>query len=276
MIRTDAWHVQAIEELQIILTPNDDVLALALFGSALQSSSQFDLWSDLDCLLVVKDDTYSQFYPATEWLRPFGKLHALQQSENVFHSTTRACFVDFRRLDIVITTQSKLGRLAEWPHVPFWQGVRLLFSRSLQITRLLSQTWPSPKPTFPSQPEFDEVVDHFWFKAMLASYKVIRNDRLIALHLALDLVRDCCVVGMMLRDRTEGTNIHREGGTGNNVVANLESACSAYTVTGILDIIEQSGIQFDQLASQWSEGYREKRYPLIEWLGNIRRTLIIE
>lgn len=120
------------------------------------------------------------------------------------------------------------------------------------------------------------MVDHFWFKAMLASYKVIRNDRLIALHLALDLVRDCCVVAMMLRDRAEGTNIHREGGTGNNVVANLESACSACTVTGILDIIEQSGVQFDQLASQWSEGYREKRYPLIEWLGNIRRTFSIE
>ena len=119
MIRTDAWHVQAIEELQTMLMSSDDVVALALFGSALQSSSQFDLWSDLDCLLVVKDDTYSQFYPATEWLKSFGELYALQQSENAFRSTTRACFVDFRRLDIVITTQSKLGRLAEWPHVPF-------------------------------------------------------------------------------------------------------------------------------------------------------------
>lgn len=273
MIRTDAWHVQAIEELQTILTSNDDVLAFALFGSSQQSSSQFDLWSDLDCLLVVKDEAYAQFYPATTWLRPFGELQALQQFENAFLSTTRACFVDFRRLDIIITTQSKLERLAEWPHVPFWQGVRLLFSRSLNVTQLLSQTWPSPKPTFPSQPEFDEMVDHFWFKAMLASYKVIRNDRLIALHLALDLVRDCCVMGMMLRDRAEGTNIHREGGPGNNVVAKLESTCSAYTVTGVLDIIEQSGIQFDQLAVQWSTAYQGRRYPLIEWLEHIRRAL---
>jgi len=273
MIRTDAWHVGTIEELQTILTSNDDVLAFALFGSSLQPSSQFDLWSDLDCLLVVKDNAYSQFYPSTTWLRSFGELYALQQFENDFHSTTRACFVDFRRLDIVISTQSKLEQLAEWPHVPFWQGARLLFSRSLQIKELLSQTWPLPKPALPSQPEFDELVDHFWFKAMLASYKVIRNDRLIALHLALDLVRDCCVMGMMLRDRAEGTNIHREGGAGNNVVAKLESACSAYTVKGIVNIIEQSGVQFDQLAAQWSDTYRERRYPLIEWLEHIRRTL---
>jgi hypothetical protein len=273
MIRTDAWHEQAIEELQTILMPNDDVLALVLFGSALQSSSQFDLWSDLDWLLVVKDDAYSQFYPTTEWLSSFGKLYAFQQSENAFRGTTRACFMDLRRFDIVITTPSKLDRLAEWQHIPFWQGVRLLFSRSPQITQLLSQTWPSPKPTFPLQPEFDEMVNHFWFKAMLASYKVIRDDRLIALHLALDLVRDCCVLGMMLRDRAKGTNIHREGGIGNSVVAKLENTCSTYTVTGILDIIEQSSIQFDQLAAQWSDAYRERRYPLIEWLEHIRRTL---
>jgi hypothetical protein len=96
----------------------------------------------------------------------------------------------------------------------------------------------------------EEMVDQFWFKAMLAGYKVVRDDRLIALHLALDLVRDCCVAGMMLRDRSERTNIHREGGLGNHVVANLESTRSSYTAGGILDIIEQSAIQFDQLASE--------------------------
>lgn len=276
MIRTDDWHTQAIEELQTIVMSSNDVIAFALFGSALPSSDRFDLWSDLDCLLAVKDEAYSQFYPATEWLRPFGELYTYQQSENIFHGMLRTCFVDFRRLDVVVTTPSRLNRLADWPRIPFWRGIRLLFSRSHHITQLLSQALPSPEPTFPLGSQFDEMVNHFWFKAMLASYKVIRDDRLIALHLALDLVRDCCVVGMMIRDRSEGTNIHREGGIGNTFVSNLESTCSTYTATGMLDIIEQSAIQFDQLASQWSEAYREKRYPLIEWLGNIRRTLSID
>ena len=78
---------------------------------------------------------------------------------------------------------------------------------------------------------------------------------------------------MMLRDRAEGTNIHREGGMGNNIVAQLERTCAAYTVIGILDIIEQSSIQFDQLAAQWSDEYQERRYPLIEWLEHIRGRL---
>jgi hypothetical protein len=273
VIRTDAWQTQAIEEFRTLLEPSKDVLALALFGSALKSNGQFDLWSDLDCLLVVRDDAFSQYYPSTGWLRTFGELYASQQSENGFHGTTRVCFADFRRLDVVITTQSQLERLPEWPHIPFGQGIRLLFSRSVQITRILSRTWPTPEPTHPSQTEFDEMVNHFWFKAMLAGYKVVRDDRLIALHLALDLVRDCCVLGMMLRDRVEGTNVHRQGGTGNDVVAKLQSDGSNYSAIGILAMIEQSAVQFDQLAALWSDAYKERRYPLIAWLEHIRREI---
>jgi predicted nucleotidyltransferase len=271
MIRTDTWQAQTIEELQNLLMPSEQVLALALFGSALKPDDQFDIWSDLDCLLVVTDDAFSQYYPATGWLSALGTLYARQQSENVFHGTTRACFTDFRWLDFVITTQSKLERLPEWSQVPFYQGVRLLFSRSTHVAHLLSRTWPTPEPTYPSSAGFDEMVNDFWFKAMLASYKVIRDDRLIALHLALDLVRDCCVIGMMLRDRTEGTNVHRHGGTGNYLVARLESIGLNYSVTGILNIIEQSATQFDQLAAQWSDVYDERRFPLVEWLEHIKR-----
>lgn len=273
MIRTDAWQAQAIEEMRAALVPSNDVLALALFGSALHTSDQLDAWSDLDLLLVVHDDAYARFYPTLEWLKPFGRVFACQQTEDAFRGTIRVCFADFRRFDIVVTTESSLSRLAEWPSVPFTQGVRLLFSRSASITHLLSQRWSLPHPTFPSQREFDAMVNDFWFKATLASYKVARNDLLIALHLALDLVRDCCVVGMMIRDRTKGITIHRDGGAGNRVVADLATACSTFTAAGIVDVIEQSSIQFDQLAGQWSEAYREQRYPLVEWLEHIRRAV---
>jgi hypothetical protein len=275
MIRTDDWRTPVIEELQALLMPNDDVIAVALFGSALAPNDRFDSWSDLDCLVTVKDEAYSQFYPSTEWLRPIGEVFTHERSETRFHGTLRTCFVDFRRLDIVVTTPSRLSQLENWPRIPFWEGVRPLFSRSEQITQLLSQDFPYPMSTSPSPSQFDEMVDRFWFKAMLAGYKVIRDDRLIALHLALDLVRDCCVLGMMLRDRSGKTNIHREGGPGNKIVDHLEGTCSSYRSGGILDMIECSAIEFDRLAAQWSEAYHEKRYALIEWLSQIRRAISV-
>ena len=213
MIRMDRWQEQTVEELQSVLRSRQEVVALALFGSTLSSERELDSWSDVDCLLVVSDEAYPGFFPSTSWLHPLGDLFTHQRSENNFHRTLRACLADFRRIDFVITTPSRL--------------------------------------------------DH----------KVVRDDRLIALHLALDLVRDCCVLGMMLRDRLEGTHIHREGGIGNTVVADLQNTHADYTRNGILDIIEQSAVQFDRLASEWSEAYAHKRAPLIEWIGQIRRTL---
>ena len=273
IIRTDNWQEQAIDELQNLLRSRDEVLALALFGSTLLSDRQLDSWSDVDCLLVVGEEAYSHFFPSTDWLRSLGELFTHQHSESASHGTLRVCFVDFRRIDFVISTPSRLDRLSEWPNVPFWGGVRLLFSRSPKITELLLRAWPSPTITLPSASQFDEMVDHFWFKAMLAGYKLVRDDRLIALHLALDLVRDCCVVGMMLRDQLEGTNIHREGGFGNGIVADLESAHADYTPDGILAMIEQSAVQFDRLAAERSETYAQKGPPLIEWLRLIRGRL---
>jgi predicted nucleotidyltransferase len=272
MSRTEPWQAQAVEELETILKSNNDVLALALFGSALEPDKQLDEWSDVDCLLVVQEDAYSKFFPTTHWLDSFGEEYTRQQSKNEFYATTRICFTDFRRLDILLTTPSKLTQLNRWTQIPFWRGVRILFSHSSQSAQILASTFLSPKPAQPSQADFESLVDHFWFKAMLASYKIVRHDRLIALHLALDLVRDCCVLGMMLRDRTQGTNIHRTGGTGNQVVDDLQKEGISYTPTGILDMIEHSAISFDTLALEWSQGYEEKRGPLLEWIGHIRQT----
>lgn len=101
--------------------------------------------------------------------------------------------------------------------------------------------------------------------------KVVRDDLLIALHLALDLVRDCCVLGMLLRDRAEGTNHHRHGGIGNIFVAQLRTTARPFDAAGILDSVEQSSILFDSLAAQWSDEYKEHRRPLVAAINRARR-----
>ncbi len=65
---------------------------------------------------------------------------------------------------------------------------------------------------FVTQEQFNEMVHSFRFKSILAvSKKVVGGDLLIALHLAQDLIRDCSVLGIILRDRATGTNIHKYG-----------------------------------------------------------------
>jgi hypothetical protein len=237
---------------------------------------QQDLWSDIDLLLVVDAEAKGRFHPATDWLAPLGKLYAWEQSSNPFASVTRVCFRDFRRIDFVITTEAALEQAEDWPSIAFWKGTRTLFSRSPRVDRVLARTFTPPVPRLISPDEFQSMAHAFWFKGALAVTKVVRNDLLIALHLALEMVQDCCVLGMLLRDRSEGTAHHRHGGVGNETVAQLAPARQPYTAAGILRTLEESSIAFDRLAAQWSDAYREQRHPLLAWINVARQTLAEE
>jgi hypothetical protein len=50
------------------------------------------------------------------------------------------------------------------------------------------------------------------FRAALAATKLGRGDRLIGTHLLLEILQACLVQAMVLRDRDEGTTLHRTGG----------------------------------------------------------------
>ncbi len=265
MIRQGLWQEDTVEEATRLLEPDPDVLALARFGSLFHTQTPLDMWSDLDLLLIVANQALARFYPGVDWLSPLGRLYVYDQPAGK-SKTTRICFEDMRRIDFVIMTAANLEALEDTPAIPFAAGMHVLFSRSPHVTHLLTRP-PASSVFTPFAPDqFATVVNHFWFKATLAVYKLVRNDLLIALHLALDLIRDCCVMGMVLRDRESGTNHHHTGGIGNDLVARLHVTGAPYTPTGILRIVEQSAIEFDRLATEWSESYHAKRQPLLAWI----------
>lgn len=111
------------------------------------------------------------------------------------------------------------------------------------------------------------MLNDFLFKATLAVTKIVRCDLLIALHLPLDLIRDCCVMQMMLRDRQEGTTHHASGGIGNDFVGNLNTIPKATTAQDILESIKESADCMDNLIKQWDPGLPDRGGPLIEAIG---------
>lgn len=254
---------------------NEEVLGLLLFGSSSQSEAQQDEWSDIDLLVVLKNNRLIDLFPATEWITFFGPLYTFSQSSDDYKSTTRVCFENFERVDFVFTTEDQLAQIDRWQSVPFFSGTKLLFSRSSVVERVAARGYfPQTLPAITND-QFDEMVRQFRFKSLLAVTKVVRNDLLIALHLTEDLIRDCSVLGMMLRDRATGTNIHKHGGMGNELAAKLESAQKPFTPTGILDSIQESNTLFEKLAAEWSNEYEEKRPLLFEWIQKARARLTV-
>ena len=243
MAENDSWQDDAVRELVALLRPDEGVLALALSGSCARAGPGRDVWSDVDALVVLEDAAVGRFFPSVEWLRPFGELFAYEQSSSGLTHTTRVCFGDFRRLDLVLMTEAALARVDSWGMVSFWEGTRTLFSRSAAVDEILARKFERPRPPLVTREQFLALVNQFRFKAAQAVVKVARGDLLIALHLALDLARDCCVLGMLLRDRAEGTAHHRGGGAGS------------------------------ELASRWSEDYAAGRAPLLAAIARARRDL---
>jgi predicted nucleotidyltransferase len=268
-----SWQESMLDSLRSYFEADKDISGLLLFGSFSRQESHPDHWSDLDILLVVQNNQLDRFFPTTEWLDHFGTLYTYNQSSDDFKYTTRACFENFNRIDFVITTEEKLAAIGKWTGVPFHDGMKVIFSRSEIVDAIATQSYFQPELRTATQEHFLEVVRDFRFKSMLAVYKVVRNDLLIALHLAQDLVRDCSVLGMMLRNRTTGTNFHRQGGLGNQLVGQLEATQKPFTSAGLLDSIKESNEIFEKLACQWSGSYQEARQPLLDWIEQAKAEL---
>jgi predicted nucleotidyltransferase len=268
------WQDIVIRDLVALLQLNEEVLSVVVSGSCALSSIEKDAWSDVDLLVVVSEHAISRYFPALVWLQALGEIYAFEQNANQFTYTTRVCFTDFRRLDIVLTTEFALEQIDSWDSVSFWNGTLTLFSRSTRVNTILARNFEPLNPSPISAEQFQAMANRFWFKATIAATKVVRDDLLIALHLALDLGRDCCLLAMLLRDRDAGTNYHRHGGAGNDFVEQLQTAKSSYDALGILDGIEQSSIAFDSLAAQWSSDYKEYCQPLIAAISRARQSLI--
>jgi hypothetical protein len=269
MIQKGQWQEATVRDLVALLKPQETVRALILKGSYANPAIQPDTWSDIDVTLVVANDMLATFFPTLAWLEPLGDLYTFDQSAHAHGGTTRACFTDFRRIDCTFVEEAYF--LEQPIHST---ATKLLFSRSPVVNENLTRITVGP-PVTPqiTATDFERMSNQFWFKGMLITSKVMRNDLLIATHLALELIQDLCVLAMMLRDRTYGTSHHREGGMGNDFVAQLNLTRHPYTAQGILETVKDCSIQFEALAQQWIPDYQEHRYPLLAWIAHAQEML---
>lgn len=268
----DGWQQKAIERVKAVLEADDDVKGLVLIGSYTRTDVGTDIWSDIDLVVTVADEALSRFSPATDWISAIGEPYCFSQSNTDDYHVTRAYLIDGSRLDIVIVSESSLERIGEWETNPLRYMNTCLFSRSPALDRALSMSFPPPTLKPVSSEEFDRMANDFWFKGMLAVSKIGRTELLVALHLCLDMIRDCLVLAMMLRDRETGSDHHRDGSQGNHSVGELENACRPFTAAGMLQSIMQSALTFDRLAGQWTECYKPRSGPLSQWIEQVMKS----
>lgn len=265
------WHTATLEALTAHLQPDPGVLALVVYGSL--ATPECDAWSDIDVLIVLQEGALEKFFPSLDWLQHFGNIYAYEQYPGEEKSITRVCFDDMRRIDIIFTTEAALAQVEIWSRNPIQAGMLTLFSRSPVVDEVAGQFY-TPKPPRKYPPEkFEALVRGMRFKSMMSTYKVVRGDLLIALHLALDLVRDTCVIAFLLRDRAEGTDFHKDGSTVERYIQELQTLAAPFSASGILDIIERSNKIFTKLAHEWNPAYKTNPLPILDWIELAREEI---
>jgi hypothetical protein len=256
------WHARTVEQLSQFFGKEPDVRAFVLGGSLGAAEVQEDVWSDVDAKIILADHALDRYYLSTAWLYPFGRLVGAERHENHLTKTLRVCLESFQRFDLTFIAESALQHPAFWDRNPFHPSHVVMWSKLPDLeTRITSLPLPTEYQDAPPE-ELESMVDNFWFKAALGIVKVVRNDLLIGLHLALDLARDNLVLQMTQRDREKRIMIHRIGGWGNEFVARLSWNGEEGSGEGILNLIRLSCEIFDELASELLPSY-DQRGPLL-------------
>jgi hypothetical protein len=265
-----SWQTQMMDSVAADLEGNPSVKALLLIGSCALAGGPRDVWSDVDFMLIIEDKALARFTSCLEWLDSYGTVYAHAVSETNSFPTLRVFFENGHRLDFLFVPETVAPSLATWRENPAAFGFRVLFSRISDLQSALSRE--TQKDGVPSDIGVDrirKISNDFRFKGMMAAQKAARNDLLVALHLCLDMLRDCAVLALMLRDAATGTRHHVTGDPADPLLAEFPTLNRPVTRESVLRCIRESAILFDRLASRLNTGYVEHRFPLVQGLDRV-------
>lgn len=252
------WQTQAVQQLSQIFERDAEVRAFVLNGSLADAAIQTDIWSDVDAQIILADHALERYYASTEWLAPLGRLLGAERYKSPFTRTLRVCLEGVQRFDLTFIAEAALQTPSLENHHLFKEPFVVLWSRWPDLaSRLHLYAAPAVYQDIAAA-ELASIIDAFWFKAAVALAKVGRNDLLIALHLALDLVRDTLLLQMIRRDREQQTTRHRFGGWGNELVGRFTRPLAHGPAADILDLIQLSGEIFDELAAEVQPDYEPR------------------
>ena len=160
----------------------EDVRVLLLVGSHARTEVAADRWSDLDLIFIVDDP--QQYHEDASWIEEFGvPLVTFLEPKPDGHSNRRVLYETGEEVDFVFFPASVLGRFGASESVAalLSRGYRLLIDRT-GIGDALERSAARPRPSGPSQPDFDQLANDFWYQALWTAKKLRRGEVFTALE----------------------------------------------------------------------------------------------
>jgi aminoglycoside 6-adenylyltransferase len=180
---------------------HEDVRVVLLVGSRAESDGRPDPLSDYDVLLFVQD---AESYEADEsWLSAFGsilvKLDEQYEMLETRIATRLVQYQDGSRIDFSICGLGLLERIAQERRLPddLDHGFRVLVDKDDWSSRFPSWTGGALQERVPSEAEYQDVVNEFWWEVLYVAKYLARGEILPALYSHECVIRFRCVVPML-------------------------------------------------------------------------------
>lgn len=262
------WQDEAIVKMETLLKGYEEIEAVVLKGSCANKGIIKDKWSDIDLVIIVSDNKIDSFFPNMDWILPLGEIFAVEQYTGDLTMTTRVCLNNFMRFDLIFILDSKLKNVQNWSYNPFGETYNIIFSNIAELNKFISKLPDNRVFSRTTKAELDVMANNFWFLGIMAIVKVMRGDYLIGSHLAFEMVQQCIVLQMILRDHEKGTNIHRMGGCETiEILEKISIISNSLSPAYILKIINESGFTFDRLSRMLIEGYEGRSHIFNNWVS---------
>ena len=268
----DLWQIESLKKITEIISHLDGIKSIILVGSMATEFTDVDCWSDIDLKIILDDDVLNKYYPDSDWINSLGDIFSKENHENKHLKTSRICLKNFHRFDITFIPLSSLDKIENWEFNPFYGGYKIIKNSIDNLPNLIKKI-PNIEYKKPNKDWLLEFENNFWHKVNISIVKLVRNDLLISTHLAFDLIRDCLVLKMILRDRKLGTNIHRVGKWGNDYINELPEI-KLKSKVDILKMIDNSSNRFDTLMLELNSNYIKKSDLANKWLKKAESEII--
>ena len=159
----------------------EDVRALLVVGSQARAGAPADRWSDLDLIFLI-DDPQAYLADAT-WVEEFGSpVLTFLESTLDGHWERRVLYETGEEVDFVLFRASIVERLegSEGAAALLTRGYRLLVDR-VGLEEALARIVAKPRPSGPTQHDFAELANDFWYHALWTAKKLRRGEVYTAL-----------------------------------------------------------------------------------------------
>jgi aminoglycoside 6-adenylyltransferase len=168
---------ELLRKIEAWAEADDNVLCLIMTGSQTQGSGQADEFSDLDIEIIAKD--FEPLAGDDGWLRQFAPVWVYQPLYQDQDYPTRLVFYDGgHKVDFTLADRRRVLDMIEAGRLDdlYQRGYQVLIDKFGLTRDLPRPSGAFPVVALPEQPEFQAVVEEFWFEAAHIPKYLMRDE----------------------------------------------------------------------------------------------------